>query len=126
METFRRNLELDNIAKELIETYPEFESIRIHTPNILYLETEKKKSSKGKVCFGDCEKNNDKHRSIEGYDFIITFYGDALAFDKKHKKRLMHHELLHVGVDEDRRWINPHDVEDFGVMIDTYGWNWNE
>lgn len=121
---YRRNLELDNIAQELIGTYPEFEDIRTYAPNILYLESDKKKTSNKKVVYADCEKNNDKHKSYDSYDFIITFYGDSKELNKEQKKRLMHHELLHVGVDKDKRWVHPHDLEDFKLMIDTYGTDW--
>ena len=45
-------------------------------------------------------------------------------------KILLYHELLHVGINdktlEPKYICNPHDIEDFAEILDTFGVHWAE
>ena len=76
--------------------------------------------------YADTELVKEKLRGFLPYEFIITFYEPACAdMDEEHLKRLMYHELKHVGFDgSDKFRIRPHDIEDFRACIDKWGYDW--
>ncbi len=116
---------LEAVAEKVIKENPElFE--RITGAAIVYMACNEQRSRDGMIKYADCEKVKDKIRALTGVDFIITFYQDGLALDDAHLERVMLHELLHVGYDaeEERRWINPHDLQDFKACVDRWGTNW--
>ncbi len=56
---------------------------------------------------------------------MITFYPLAIELDTEHRKRVMRHELMHIGIEPGGKlYIVPHDVEDFRAMLDEYGMDW--
>ena len=57
-------------------------------------------------------------------DFIITFYADSAGIGEEYLKILMRHELMHIGYDGEKRYIVPHDCEDFKAIIRDYGVDW--
>lgn len=60
-------------------------------------------------------------------DFTITiFEPNIIGFSEYQLRILLFHELLHVGYDleEDRKYIKPHDLEDFKIIIDEFGTDW--
>lgn len=119
--------ELEDIALEVIEENSHlFEHLLDPDCRIAYQFCTKEKKSKGMTVYADTEKISDKHKELMPYDFLITFYLDSADIDPEHLKRLMFHELLHVGFDPGQKAysIIPHDLEDFRACIDRWGADW--
>ena len=121
---FNKDERLTNLISEVINENSEFSHLR--NLNIKGITHSKKKKSKSKIVYADTEKLNDKHHFLTGIDFIITFYPESRNLDSVHLKRLIFHELLHVGYDpeKEKKYIVPHDVEDFKALIDKFGTDW--
>lgn len=93
---------------------------------IKYLMSDKKKMSNRKVVYADCEKVKDKFKALIGVDFIITFYEPNIdGLSQEQMEILMWHELKHIGFENDKCFIIPHDIEDFANIIEQYGIDWN-
>lgn len=124
------NYEVSNylmkIADELMDTNDKFSHLRDYGCRIVYLMSDQPKKSAGRSVYADTEKVKDKYKCFSPYDFVITFYQPNCAgLEEEHLKRLMFHELLHIGFDEDGNCsIIPHDVEDFREVIGNWGMNW--
>ena len=114
------------IARDLIENRPELEHLRGADVTILCLSSDCEKKSGKKLVFGQCEKIADKYKWGIPCDFTITiFEPNIVDFSEGQLQILIFHELLHVGVDGDKFSIIPHDLEDFKVIIEQYGVDWN-
>ncbi|WP_458457521.1 putative metallopeptidase [Pseudobutyrivibrio sp.] len=118
-----------SLASELIDTIPGLEHIKEARPMITFLESEYEKKSQGKVILGLTEKVPSKNKWALQSDFTITIYTENLKkynFDEEQERILMYHELLHVGIDDGRYYVKPHDLEDFREIINQYGAYWDE
>ena len=121
------NEDYQKIANELIATRPELEDLRNSDVTIICLASDQEKKSNGKLIFGQTEKIADKYKWGIPCDFTITIFDPNVAYwTEDQMKILMLHELLHVGVDGDRLYIRPHDLEDFKSIIAEYGVDWAE
>ena len=121
------NEDYQKIANELIATRPELEDLRNSDVTIICLASDQEKKSNGKLIFGQTEKIADKYKWGIPCDFTITIFDPNVAYwTEEQMKILMLHELLHVGVDGDRLFIGPHDLEDFKSIIAEYGVDWAE
>lgn len=121
------NEDYQKIANELIATRPELEDIKNSDVTIICLASDQEKKSNGKLIFGQTEKIADKYKWGIPCDFTITIFDPNVAYwTADQMKILMLHELLHVGVDGDRLYIRPHDLEDFKSIIAEYGVDWAE
>lgn len=121
------NEDYQKIANELIATRPELEDLRNSDVTIICLASDQEKKSNGKLIFGQTEKIADKYKWGIPCDFTITIFDPNVAYwTADQMKILMLHELLHVGVDGDRLYIRPHDLEDFKSIISEYGVDWAE
>lgn len=121
------NEDYQKIANELIATRPELEDIKNSDVTIICLASDQEKKSNGKLIFGQTEKIADKYKWGIPCDFTITIFDPNVAYwTEEQMKILMLHELLHVGVDGDRLYIRPHDLEDFKSIIAEYGVDWAE
>lgn len=121
------NEDYQKIAQELIDTRPELEDIKNSDITIICLASDQEKKSNGKLIFGQTEKIADKYKWGIPCDFTITIFDPNVAYwTEEQMKILMLHELLHVGVDGDRLYIRPHDLEDFKSIIAEYGVDWAE
>ena len=115
------------IAEELIEEMPELEYIKNSEVSIIYLSSEHKKTSSGKFTLGQCEKVSDKYKWAIPCDYTITVFEPNIeGFTEEQIKILLFHELLHIGIEDNKYFIRPHDLEDFKTIIDRYGVSWNE
>ena len=98
---------------------------------IIYLSSEHKKSSNGKVVHAECEKVSEKYKWGILCDFTITvFEPNVEGMTEEQLYALIFHELLHVGIvfnsDGTESYnIVPHDLEDFKIIIDRYGTDWS-
>lgn len=127
MDNREMNELYQQIAQDLINERPELEAIKNSDVTIICLSSDCEKKSNKKVVFGQCEKIADKYKWGIPCDFTITiFEPNMVGFTEEQLKILIFHELLHVGIDGDKYFINPHDLEDFKVIIDNYGVNWND
>ena len=120
------------LAREIIENEPELKDILDSQVTIVYLSSEHKKKSDGKLVFGQCEKVAEKYKWGIPCDFTITiFEPNVEGFSEEQLKILLFHELLHIDI-----VFNPdgtetystrgHDLEDFKLIIDRYGTDWCE
>lgn len=130
MDFRQERKEYAEIGRELIETEPELAYIKNSQVRIGYLSSKHQKISNKKIIFAECEKVQDKNKWAMPYDFTITvFEPNTVKFSEKQKRILIFHELLHVGIERKNRQekysIVPHDLEDFKLIIDKYGTNWN-
>lgn len=127
MDRRKMNEEYQEIAKELIDTCPELEAVRESDLTIICLSSEAKKKKGDKMVLGQCEKVADKYKWGIPCDFTITvFEPNIVGFTDEQLHALLFHELLHIGIEDDRYFVKPHDLEDFKVIIDKYGTNWAE
>lgn len=119
------NEEYTEIMEEVLEENPELEILRYADINIIVLSSTHSKKSKGKKVLGQCEKVQDKYKWGIPCDFTITFFEpNIIGMTYEQLKMLMFHELLHIGIDEDKYFIKPHDLEDFKLIIDKFGTDW--
>ena len=113
------------IGEMLIANYDEFKDIREAEITIVYLASTQAKKQKGKLVFGQCEKIADKYKWGIPADFTITVFEPNIeGFTPEQVEALIFHELLHVGVEDDRLFIRPHDIEDFSAALKKYGVDW--
>lgn len=127
------NKEYAEIAAELINESPYLEDIKLSNASIIYLSSESKKTSKGKVVCAQCERVPEKYKWGIPCDFTITVFEPNIArFTPEQIKILLYHELLHVGIEKDSYSgketysIRPHDLEDFKLIVNLYGPEWDK
>ena len=131
MDNRQINLNYTNIALELLMNEPSLQHIKESHAVIIYLESDYAKTSKGKLVFGQCEKIQDKYKWGIPADFTITvFEPNVEKFTDDQIRTLLHHELLHVGIDKkadgsESYSIVDHDIEDFKLILDKYGTDWS-
>jgi predicted metallopeptidase len=77
-----------------------------------------------------CIKPNGELKHFGGFDYLVEF-SNAIwkAIDDKTKYIVMLHELLHITVVQGEEGpeefkIQPHDVNDFSVLIKEFGVDW--
>lgn len=131
MADFRKiNEEYAEIGNKLIQEEPALQYIRDSKASIIYLSSEAERKNKGKIVQGECEKVPNKFKWSVPADFTITvFEPNVDDFTEEQIRILIFHELLHVGIefdgDEEKYFIKPHDLEDFKLIIDRFGTEWN-
>ena len=127
MEEYDISTEYEQMALEIMQEREELQWLR--NVKIGFLASTKEKKSKKRAVLGECIKVQDVYRAFMPYDFIIVMYERNMAGMSDYQKRIvMHHELLHIGMDESdgepKYEVIPHDIEDFKAIIDEYGLNW--
>lgn len=132
METRTINDKYTQIGYELIREEKALENIAHSMADIIFLSSDKAKTSRGKLIHAECEKISDKYKWGIPCDFTITvFEPNVERFTDQQIKILLFHELLHVGIEfnqngKETYFIKPHDLEDFKIIIDKYGTSWSE
>lgn len=120
------------IGMELIKTEDVLADIANSQATIIYLSSEHKKTSNGKIIHAECEKVSEKYKWGIPCDFTITvFEPNVEGMTDEQLRILILHELLHVGIvfnsDGTESYnIKPHDLEDFKLIIDRYGTDWSK
>ena len=131
MDNRHINNDYAEIADELIRNEYSLIHLLESRAKIIYLSSDYAKTSKGKLVFGQCEKVADKYKWGIPADFTITvFEPNAAKFTDDQIRILLHHELLHVGIDKkadgsESYSIVDHDIEDFKLILDKYGTDWS-
>ena len=130
-ETRWKNEDYERIAKELIDTEPKLAYIKNSNVSIIYLSSNCAKPHNGGRVLGQCERVQDKYRWAINADFTITLFEPNIeGRTEEIIKRVLYHELLHVGIEKDRTGkviysVNPHDCEDFRDCIERWGVDWS-
>lgn len=124
------NEEYSEIAHDLIESEDTLKYIKDSQATIIYLGSDREKKSRGRVIFGECERIPDKYKWAVPCDFTITLYEPNIErFTEEQLRVLILHELLHVGIEQDgneeQYFVIPHDIEDFRLILERYGMEWN-
>lgn len=129
-EICEQNDDYARIGAELIQAEKSLNWIRETEVSIGFMSSNKAKVSNGKTVFGQCERVPDRYKAFITYDFLITVYEpNVIDFTNQQIRILLHHELLHCGVNmnaEPTYKVVPHDVEEFNEIIDRYGLDWSE
>ena len=120
------NDEYQEIAQELIDERPELSDLRGADVQIILLSSEAEKKTGDRLIYGQCEKVPQKYKWGIPCDFTITIFDRNISdFSDEQLRILIFHELLHVGIDEDKLYVKKHDLEDFKTIIDLYGTDWD-
>lgn len=84
--------------------------------------------SNGKPVGGYCRKQSDEQKSMHGYDYSITLAADIWsAANQRLREAILLHECCHIGekydekTDESSFITNPHDLEEFAIVVEVYG-----
>ena len=132
MDNRKINEHYAEVAADLIATEESLAHIANSQATIIYLSSDCKKTSKDTLVFGQCEKIQDKYKWGIPADFTITvFEPNVEEFTEDQIRILLHHELLHVGIEfkpdgTEAYSIKDHDLEDFKEIINKYGTDWAE
>lgn len=112
----------EKIGNEIIEKlFPELLNVRI-----AWLESDKEKTSKGKIIHAECSKVIEKYEWCCPYDFTITVYEPNVEnFNDQQIRILLEHELMHIGIDGECLFVRPHDTDEFIEIIRKYGIDWS-
>ena len=115
------------IGQELIDSEDALFDIRNSHATIIYLSSDLAKTDKQRLVLGQCERVADKYKWSIPADFTITLFEPNLIHKSKEAiRRIIFHELLHVGIGTDKEsdesyFIRGHDFEDFKILIDRWG-----
>ena len=124
MDSRRINDEYNRIARELIDERDELESLRSDV-SIICLSSGHEKKKGDKKVLGQAEKISEKYKWGIPCDFTVTIFEPNIeGFSEEQLKILIFHELLHIGVDGEKLYLKPHDLEDFKIIIDEFGTGW--
>lgn len=133
MEHREINENYQRIAEQLIETEQDLAYIKDSRVKIAYLESDQcKKNGQDRLVLGECEKVQAKNKWAIRYDFTITvFKNNCIGMSEDQLRIVLFHELLHIGIDmgpdgDESYSVRKHDLEDFKLIIDRYGTDWDK
>ena len=121
------NEEYAKIGQKLIETEDALFDIRNSQATIIYLSSDLAKTDKDRLVLGQCERVQDKYRWSIPADFTITLFEPNIEGKSQEAiRRIIFHELLHVGIGtkndgDERYYVRGHDFEDFKILVDRWG-----
>ena len=123
---FYRSGRLEQIAEAAMKEFDDLAYLDDPECRIAYQFCDLEKKNHNQLVFADCETIKEKYKEFMPYDYIITFYEpNCAALDDERLKRVMYHELKHVGWEGDGKYrITPHNVEDFRECIEKWGLDW--
>lgn len=127
METCEKSRDLRLLGWKTIREHEDLRWIRESRIRVGFCYSDKQKTKDGRMVFAECHKVKALYQPWTPYDFIIVFYEpNTMMLDERQREILMYHELLHVGMEDSGSLkIRPHDIEDFRVILDQYGLDWN-
>lgn len=109
--------EVESLANDLIDRFPEFAHAK--AANIKYLFREGNWNK-----LGTCELARDKWKKLTGYDYVIVIHKHSWeSMNENQREALLHHELSHISFNEQTgKWaVRKHDVEEFIQTTQRYG-----
>lgn len=126
-EVCEKSKELRELGRRVIRDRPDLAWIRECRVRIGYAMSSKQKTKDDRIIFAECYKVKPLWQAFIPYDFVIVFYEpNTMMMDNQQQEILMYHELLHIGMEDNGSLkIRPHDIEDFRVILDEYGMDWN-
>ncbi|MBO6078266.1 MAG: hypothetical protein J6P66_05880 [Bacteroidaceae bacterium] len=125
MDTRQISERYTKIGEFLIDNVEELEALK--SENIIYLSSTAEKKSKRRRVYGECEKVQEKNKWAIPCDFTITLFEPNLKeMSMEQIAVVIWHELLHVGSDDDTKYVRHHDLNDFKSIIERFGVNWSE
>lgn len=126
METRRQCETMAEIGMNLIECDPDLEYIKLASPTVVFLVSDKAKKSGTGFVKGECEKVPDKWKWAVPADYAITIYErNCEGMSDYQMAILMKHELMHIKIDAAGFGIRKHDLEDFRTIVKEFGANWD-
>ncbi len=118
--------ELRLLGERVITGIRELSYIPGYDIRIGYVLSYESKKKDGKIIAADCRKVAGPYKAYLPFDFIVTFYEPNMSYmTDNQRKVLMLHELKHIGVGPKGLRVEPHDMEDFMSILETYGMRWN-
>ena len=126
MPNYTKSVQLEQIALELMNEFDDLAHLDDEGLRIAYQYSDQEKKNRDMIVHADTEVVKEKYREFMPYEFLITFYEpNCKDLDAEHLKRLMYHELKHVGFEGDSKFrVIPHNLEDFRECIDKWGVDW--
>ena len=127
MKNYEEALEVEEIAKELIEKYPENFDENITWPKIAYVFNLREKCS----YFGQIQLPGGAWEFMLHCNFVMVIHKESWdTFSSNQKQALVFHELKHVAHKNDRDgnvlWrLCKHDIEEFLDVVAIFG-DWTE
>lgn len=114
-------------AERVISEHIDLAWIANEGVRIAYLASDKEKKSHRRPVCGQCVKVPNLFKTLMPYDFLIVIYEmNTEGFTDAEMDVLLYHELLHVGMNDKGEYrINPHNVDDFYVILKKYGLEWS-
>lgn len=124
MEYIKDDGRIEAIAEGLIEELPELNGL--DGVSICYQRGLGRRKAGGRTVYADCRKVPEWLKEFVPIDYIITVYEPAESLTEEGLRVLMHHELLHIRIEDGKYRIRTHDVQDFRAITDVYGTDWVE
>lgn len=130
MSKYHMTHDYDDILTRLLEDEPTLEYINEAgiAVGMVASTIEKKRSGGTAVVKADCRKVPMYWKTFAPYDFIVTIYEpNCNGMTDEQMEILMHHELLHIGVDAKdpyKTFVRDHDLQDFKLIVERYGADW--
>lgn len=123
---YKKTNEYDEILKDLLTTESELSYITENGISVGIVAGNTKKMKGSATVYADCRKVPEMYRLFAPFDFIITIYEPSCRmFCDEQMRILIFHELLHIGVKNGKMFTRVHDLEDFKLIIDRYGVDWD-
>ena len=126
-EICEKSNDLRKLGRRVIRDRPDLAWLRECRVRIGYVVSSKAKTKDDRIIFAECHKVKPLYQAFIPYDFVIVFYEpNTMMMDDAQREILMYHELLHISM-EDNGYLKlrPHDIEDFRVILDQYGLDWD-
>ena len=122
-----KSKELRQLGRQVLRDRPDLAWIREAKIRIGYAMSSKDKKKDDRIIFAECHMVKPLWQAFIPYDFVIVFYEpNVMMMDPDQREILMYHELLHIGMEDSGTLkLRPHDIEDFRVILDEYGMDWN-
>lgn len=123
-----RNEEYERIAQEIILNEELEDAAQV---SFAVLSSDEVKTKNRMTVYGECHLIPDKYKWYMPFDYQITIYDANCSHMSEEQLRiLILHELLHIGIDytgdEPKKYIVPHDYEEFRMVLERYGLDWSE
>lgn len=131
MDSREINKHYAEIGADLIANEEALVDIANSQAMIIYLSSTHKKTASGKVVKAECEKISEKYKWGIPCEYTITvFEPNCEDMTEEQMRILIFHELLHIKIEfnedgTENYGINPHDLEDFKLIIDRFGTDWS-
>lgn len=132
MEEFRRGMDYEAIAYDLIERMPELVLLNADKLRVFCILSDKAETDRNKrKMYAKTEKIPAKYQPLTDADVLVTIYENNIThFTRQQKEIMILRELLKVMIDTegDTRavGIRDYDLNDFRQIVLKYGAEWDK